>query len=96
MITHKEAKRAFGNAMVAQCEDECNFNCNIVNEYFRQEEKKDIIVKDDLIDFIINVIVEADEYGLEPTIPCDEEGKDITKRWSSRLKQIISLWEELS
>jgi hypothetical protein len=41
MITTEEAKRAFGNAMVAQCEDECNFNCDIVENYFTQQEKKD-------------------------------------------------------
>ena len=51
-----------------------------------EELKRD--VKYGLIDFIHNVFIECDEYGLEPTIPSHETGLDIVKRWRSRLKEL--------
>jgi hypothetical protein len=39
-------------------------------------------------DFILNVFIECDELGLEPTTLTNENGKDIVTRWRKELEAL--------
>ena len=81
----------FDGAMIQYAEYKCYIkqyednSCEATEKAYEELQRD---VKYGLIDFIQNVFIECDEYGLEPSIPSHETGLDIVTRWRKRLKEL--------
>lgn len=64
-------------------------------DYINQQEKSENIIKQIKSD-IYDMLVEFDEYGMEPTTPTSQDGQEIVDNWRNHFLNMFEVYENQS